>query len=114
MAAENKTFFSAQSMAANANSSAFAADAVRGGHVQVVWSGADANDSVVQLQVSLKPNPGASDWSDVPSKSLTLDAAAGAKFLDVGTLRCLWARLVYAKNAVTTGSLTALARFTDY
>ncbi len=75
------------------------------GSLQVVWSGLDALDATVELQVSNNNT----DWNcyggAVP---VTLDVAAESQVFEFREFMSRYVRLRYVRGSVTTGTITII------
>jgi hypothetical protein len=68
--------------------------------VQYVWSGADANDSEITMQVSNDRT----NWENV-AVATVLNAASGNGIISAGDIRERYFRINYSKESVTAGTL---------
>lgn len=71
------------------------------GSFHFIWSGANALDGQVQIQVSNDPTK--TNWEDKDGAFLTLAGPAGSRIINVSSLSEAYARIKYTKNGNTTG-----------
>lgn len=97
----------AVAMTANNNSDAVEALYVDAGSIQVVWATADAVDATVTMQSSHD----GTNWDDIPSGAVTLDAASGSKSINLTNVNYPWIRAAFAFGSNTTGTVTTRYAF---
>lgn len=78
--------------------------------IQAIWASLDAADGTIKFQMSLD----GTNWSDYPASSVTMTAASDSVVWDfpVGSA-CVYGRVAYTKNSVTTGTLVVNAMLTE-
>lgn len=77
------------------------------GSIQMIWSGADATDGVLMVQVSNDKE----NWADISSVSdaATVCAASGTVFNDFPDISWKYWRVNYTANSITTGTISILS-----
>lgn len=94
-------------LSAGSNQTSVGKDVIRfnTASVQAVWSGLTGTvDGTVKVQVSND----CTNWTDKSGASVTLSGAAGTDLISIANLTEACLRLVYTKNQITGGTITAL------
>lgn len=93
------------SMATNLTSETMDFEHACTGSIQIIWSGQDANDGTMELQASNET--GAATFCSVPKGTYTMDSTHQAHMwiLTEDMFAFRYARVVFTKNSVTTGTM---------
>lgn len=111
MAYQNKedTYFTAQSLAADAFGDWIDARHIKMGSFSLDWADAAATDAVVKVQQShSKPTDGTGAF-DISGASATIGAASGTALIELlqDEITCPWIRLAIVDNTESAGTVNA-------